>query len=171
MAMESLHDLMVEELRDLYNAEKQLLKALPKMAKAATHPKLKKGFETHLKETEGQIERLDRVFEILGERATGKRCKAMEGLIEEGSELLEEEGKIPSEVMDAALIAAAQKVEHYEIGSYGTVATYADMLGHDEIAELVKETLAEEEATDEKLSALAESEINEMAMAGDMEED
>ncbi len=171
MAMESLHDLMVEELRDLYSAEKQLLKALPKMAAAATHPKLKKGFETHLAETEGQIERLDQIFKILGEKATGKRCKAMEGLIEEGSELLEEADKIPEEVLDAALIAAAQKVEHYEIGSYGTVATYAEMMGHDEIATLLKETLAEEEATDEKLSALAESEINEMAMAGEMEEE
>ena len=171
MAMESLHDLMVEELRDIYNAEKQLLKALPKMARAATHPMLKKGFETHLAETERQVERLEKVFENLGKRAAGKKCKAMEGLVEEASELLEKSDSIPEAVMDAALIAAAQKVEHYEICAYGCIITYAETMGHDQVVKLLKQTIAEEEATDEKLTALAESEINEMAMAGAMEEE
>ncbi len=165
MAAKTLHDLMVEELRDLHSAERQLLKALPKMAKAATNPELKKGFEKHLKETEGQLERLDRIFEKLGKRATGKRCKAMEGLIEEGSELLEEQDSMPPEVMDAALIIAAQKVEHYEIGSYGTIATFTDLLGETEIGKLVKQTLNEEEVTDKTLTALAKGGINEAAMA------
>jgi len=173
MAMESLHDLMIEELRDIYNAEKQILKALPKMAKAASHPQLKKGFEAHIAETRGQVERLDRVFAALGKRATGKRCKAMEGIIEEGKELLEKQDEIPEAVLDAALICAAQKVEHYEITGYGCCITWAELMGHTEIVALLKQSIAEEEATDKKLTDLAEKEINAMANVpdDDMEED
>jgi ferritin-like metal-binding protein YciE len=158
MALESLHDLYVEELRDLYNAENQLLKALPKMAKAASDPNLRAAFEEHLAVTRGQVDRLDRIFKRLGERATGKKCAAMEGLIEEGKEMMEEEA--PPAVLDAALISAAQKVEHYEIASYGCVRTYARLLGYDDAAELLQETLDEEGDADKKLTELAETVIN-----------
>jgi ferritin-like metal-binding protein YciE len=156
--MNSLDDLLVHELRDIYNAEKQLTTALPRMAKAAEAPELKKAFETHLMETERQIERLEKCFELLGIPARGKKCEGMAGLVEEGKSVMEMEGD--SNVLDAALIASAQKVEHYEIASYGCMATYAEMLGYDQVKKLLGQNLAEEEATDEKLTALAERHIN-----------
>jgi ferritin-like metal-binding protein YciE len=156
--MESLKDLFEHELRDIYYAEKALVKALPKMAKGATSEKLKEGIEEHLEQTKGQVERLEQVFELLGVPARGKKCEAMEGLIEEGASLLEEEAD--SDVLDAGIIAAAQKVEHYEIASYGTLCTWARQLGLDDAADLLGETLEEEKQTDLKLSELAESEIN-----------
>ena len=158
MALESLHDLYVEELRDLYNAEQQLLKALPKMARAATDESLGAAFEEHLEVTRGQVNRLDRIFKRLGERPTGKKCMAMEGLIEEAKELMEE--KAEPAVLDAGLIAAAQKVEHYEIAGYGCVRTYARLLGYEDAAELLQETLDEEGEADHKLTELAETVIN-----------
>ena len=158
MKIDSLQKLFVEELRDLYSAENQILKALPKMMKAATAPELKAAFEKHLAETKGQVERLETIFEGLGEKPKGKTCKAMEGLVEEGSELMKED--IESAVLDAGLIAAAQRVEHYEMAGYGTVRTYAKLLKNKEAAKLLQATLDEEEATDEALSELAESSIN-----------
>lgn len=151
----SLNDLLVEELQDLLSAENQLLKALPKMAKAASDEELKAGFEQHLEETKGQIERLEKVFELLGEEAKQKKCKAMEGLIAEAQEKIDLQGD--EATRDAALIGAAQKVEHYEIAGYGTVRSFAEVLGHDEVAELLQETLDEEAATDEKLTEISES--------------
>jgi ferritin-like metal-binding protein YciE len=156
--LNSLDDLLVHELQDIYNAEGQILKALPRMVKAATHPELQSAFEEHLEQTEGQVERLDQVFKLLGVPAKGRKCEGMAGLIEEGKKTMEEEAE-PA-VMDAALIAAAQKVEHYEIASYGCVCTYAEMLGYDQVHDLLGQNLEEEETTDEKLSALAESVIN-----------
>jgi ferritin-like metal-binding protein YciE len=158
MQVDTLEELLVEELKDLYNAEAQLVKALPKMAKKASSPQLKNAFETHLEETRGQIDRLDKVFQSLGKPARGKKCHAMEGLLEEGKEVMGED--MDEDVMDAALIAAAQKVEHYEIASYGTVRTYAQLLGNDQAARLLQQTLDEEGATDKKLTKLAESSIN-----------
>ena len=158
MEMESLQELLVEEMRDLYNAENQLLKALPKMAKKASNPQLKKAFETHLKETEGHVQRLQRVFEKLGKKPTGKKCAAMEGLIEEGKEMMAED--MDEDTMDAALISAAQKVEHYEIASYGTVRTWAQLLGDEQTARTLQQTLDEEGKTDKLLTELAESSIN-----------
>jgi len=160
MKLESLHDLYVEELKDLYSAETQLIKALPKMAKAASSESLREAFQEHLDVTKQQLERLDQIFEGLGKSPKGKKCVAMEGLIEEGSELISQKKDIDPVVLDAGLIGAAQKVEHYEIAGYGTVRTYAKLLGEDEAAELLQETLNEEAETDEKLTALAESEIN-----------
>src|SRR3954454_18591165 len=154
----NLHELLIEELRDIYHAEGQLLKALPKMAKAATSERLKEAFERHLEETEQHVERLERAFETLGEPVKGKKCQAMEGLIEEAKEVMEEHSESP--MLDAGLICAAQKVEHYEIASYGTICTWADLLGLDELSGLLKETLDEEKTTDETLTELAESEIN-----------
>jgi len=165
MEMANLQDLFVDCLKDLHNAENQLVKALPKMAKAASNPDLKKAFETHLEETKGQIERLDMIFERLGESPKGKKCLAMEGLIGEGKELMEEDAE--PEVMDAGLIGASQKIEHYEIAGYGTVRTYAKLLGNDEAAKLLQKTLDEEGATDKKLTALAESTINIDAVEAD----
>jgi len=157
MEMQSLRELMIDELKDLYSAENQILKALPKMIKKADSPELKQGFEKHLKETEGQVERLDRIFEQLEQSPRGKKCKGMEGIIEDGKDLMEQDAE--PEVMDAGLIGAAQHVEHYEIAGYGCARTYAELLGLDEIAELLEKTLDEEKATDEKLSELA-SNIN-----------
>ena len=157
MSIESLDDLFLHELKDLYDAEKQLLKALPKMAKAASSEQLTAAFTEHRDQTESQVARLERIFELLEKPARGKKCKGMEGLIEEGSVLSEEDAQ-PA-VLDAGLIAAAQKVEHYEIASYGTLATYAKILGLDEAVELLAETLAEEKETDEKLTELA-SQVN-----------
>jgi ferritin-like metal-binding protein YciE len=165
MKLDSLETLFVEELRDIYNAETQLTKALPKMAKAASSPELKTAFEEHLEQTKGHIERLDEIFEGLGKKATGKTCKAMKGLVEEGSEMMEEEGE--DSVLDAGIIAAAQKVEHYEIASYGTVRTWAEMLGKDDAVDLLQQTLDEETETDEKLTELAESTINQEATSGE----
>ena len=163
MEGDSLKELLVEELRDIYNAEAQLTKALPRMAKKASNPQLRSAFQTHLRETEGQIDRLDRVFEQLGEKARGKTCQAMKGLVEEAKEMMGED--FEEDVMDAALIAAAQKVEHYEIASYGTVRAWADLLGEREAAKLLQQTLDEEGATDKKLTQLAESSINVEAQA------
>ena len=158
MEMQSLQDLMVEELKDLYNAENQLVKALPRMAKKASNDQLRQAFETHLKETQGHVDRLEQVFEALGEKAKGKKCHAMQGLVEEAKEMMSED--MADDVMDAALIAAAQKVEHYEIASYGTVRTYAQLLGNKEAARLLQQTLDEEGKTDKLLSQLAERNIN-----------
>ncbi len=170
MALDSLHDLYVEELRDLYNAENQLLKALPRMAKAATHPDLKAAFTEHLAVTHGQVERLTTIFAELGEKPTGKKCKAMEGLVAEGKEVMDEEGE-PA-VKDAALIASAQRVEHYEMAGYGCVRTFATLLGHTDAAELLQQTLDEEGEADKKLTELAESVINvEADKEGDKEGD
>jgi ferritin-like metal-binding protein YciE len=153
MKMEDLKDLFVEELKDIYSAENQITKALPKMAKAAKSPDLKKGFELHLEQTKGQIERLEQIFKELGEKPTGKKCHGMEGLLEEGKELMGEDAE--PEVMDAGLISAAQRVEHYEIAAYGTVKTYAELLGMSKAAKLLDETLKEEKDTDQKLTGLA----------------
>jgi ferritin-like metal-binding protein YciE len=158
MKLESLRDLLVEQLQDLYDAENRITKALPKMAKAATSPALKAAFEKHLAETEGQVKRLEQVFEALGETAKTKTCKAMQGLIAEGEETMSENAE--PEVLDAALIASAQRVEHYEMAGYGTVRSYAKLLKEDTIVRLLEQTLEEEKATDEALTALAESSIN-----------
>lgn len=154
MAVESLNELFVEQLRDLYDAENQLIKALPKMAEGANSDELRQGFEKHLEQTKGHAQRMEQIFEQLGEKAKGKKCKAMEGLVKEGSETLEEE--MNEDVKDAALIAAAQRVEHYEIAGYGTARTYANLLGQDEAASLLEQTLEEEKETDAKLTELAE---------------
>jgi ferritin-like metal-binding protein YciE len=158
MKMESMQDLLVHELRDLYNAEQQIVKALPKMAKAASSEELKNAFTEHLQQTEVQIERLEEVFEKLDMAAKGKKCKAVEGLIEEGKEIISE--KSDPAVKDAALIGAAQRVEHYEIAGYGCARTYARLLGQEDIAELLQQTLDEEGETDKKLTQIAESSIN-----------
>jgi ferritin-like metal-binding protein YciE len=158
MELQSLQDLYIEQLKDIYNAENQLIKALPKMAKAASDPNLQSAFTEHLEQTKGHAQRLEQIFEKLGASPRGKKCKAMEGLIEEGKETMEEEGE-PT-VLDAGLIAAAQRVEHYEIAAYGTVRTYAKTLGDDEAAELLQQTLDEEGETDKKLTGLAERLIN-----------
>ncbi len=159
--IDSLEPLMIDELRDLLDAEKQITKALPKMAKAAVSPKLRSAFELHLDQTEGQIDRLNQVFEQLGERARGKTCEAMKSIIEEGQEMMKEAQAGPTR--DALLIAAAQKVEHYEIASYGTARTFANQLGHRKAANLLEQTLKEEKATDEKLTDIAESSSNPQA--------
>ena len=167
--IENLRELLVHELKDLYSPETQLLKALPKMAKAASDEDLVAAFEEHLEQTQGQVERLDKIFEILNAKPRGKTCEAMKGLITEGQEVIGEDAT--DEVKDAALIAAAQKVEHYEIAGYGTVRTFANLLGESEVAELLQETLDEEGETDKKLTEIAES-LNVEAMAGaDEEED
>jgi ferritin-like metal-binding protein YciE len=158
MKLKSLQDLFVHELKDLYSAETQLVKALPKMAKAATHEELKAAFEEHLEQTKGQVERLEQIAEACECKLTGHKCQAMEGLIKEGSELISEDAD--DNVRDAALIGAAQRVEHYEIAGYGTARALANLLGNEEAAELLGETLDEEKETDEKLTELAESVIN-----------
>lgn len=154
MEMQSLRDLMIDELKDLYSAENQILKALPKMIKKATSPELKKGFEKHLKETEGHVQRLEKICKQLDESPKGKKCKGMEGVIGDGKELMEEDAE--PEVMDAGLIGAAQHVEHYEMAGYGCVRTYAELLGLNDIAKLLQQTLDEEKATNEKLTQLAQ---------------
>ena len=155
MKENALKELYVDELRDIFNAENQLTKALPKMAKAATSNELRAGFEEHLEQTKGHVRRLEQIFDALGEKPTGKKCKGMEGLIEEGEEMIEEE-ELEEEVLDAGLISAAQRVEHYEIAAYGCVRTYAHLLGEDEAVEPLEATLKEEKATDQKLTQLAE---------------
>ena len=162
MKLETLRDLLVNELQDLYDAEKRITKALPKMAKAATSTELKAAFEKHLGETEGHVGRLEQAFEALGEKAKAKTCKAMQGLLAEGEETIKEDAE--PEVKDAALIAAAQRVEHYEMAAYGTVSAYAKLLKESTVLDLLQETLAEEKATDEALTELAESTINAGAM-------
>ena len=158
MNLDTLNDLYLDELRDLYNAERQLTQALPKMAQAASAPELQAAFQEHLGQTKEQIERLKTIGEKLKKRLTGKKCLAMEGLLKEGQELMEEEAE--PEVLDVALIAAAQRVEHYEMAGYGCVRTYARLLGDQEAADLLQKTLDEEEQTDRKLTELAESLIN-----------
>ena len=153
MNLDTLRDLFVEELKDLYSAEHQLIKALPKMAKAASSPDLKRAFESHLKETKAQVDRLEQVFAGLDMSPKGKKCKAMEGLVEEGAEWIEEDAD--PDVMDAGLIAAAQRVEHYEIAGYGCVRTYAQLLGETKAASLLQKTLDEEGAADKKLTQIA----------------
>ena len=158
MPLDSLHDLYVDELKDIYSAENQLLKALPKMAKKATATELKAAFTEHLEVTQKQVERLEQIFEELEVSPKGKKCKAMEGLIEEGKEVLDEEGN-PA-VIDAALIACGQRVEHYEMAGYGCVRTFANLLGYESAATLLQETLDEEGEADQKLTELAETVIN-----------
>jgi len=152
MAEKGLKELYIDELKDLYNAENQLLKALPKMAKAATSEELSIGFEEHLEQTKGHVQRLEDIFKQVGESPKGKKCKGMEGLIEEGSEAIEE---YDGELLDAALIGAAQRVEHYEMAGYGTVIAFAEELGETEHVELLNQTLEEEKETDQKLSDLS----------------
>lgn len=153
-----LEELLIDELKDLYSAENQIIKALPRMAKAASSPELKRAFERHLEETRRQVERLDQIGEALDVRLTGKKCKGMEGLIEEGKEIMSED--LEEAALDAGLIGAAQKVEHYEIAGYGTARTHASMLGMNKVAKLLQQTLEEEALTDKKLTQLAESIIN-----------
>jgi len=169
MKINSLDILLEEELKDIYSAEKQMLKALPKMAKKASSDELRAAFAEHLVVTEGQVTRLEEVFEALGKTAKAKTCKAMQGLIEEATELMEEDAD--DAVMDAGLIAAAQKVEHYEIASYGTVRTWANLCGNEDVAELLQETLDEEAEADQKLTELAENFVNPAAEEGKEEEE
>ena len=166
----TLQDAFLDELRDTYDAEKQLTKALPKLAKAASSPELRKAFESHLEETRAQIERLEQVFESLDEKARGKHCAGIAGIIEEGKSIMEED--FDDATMDACLIAAGQRAEHYEMAAYGTLVAWANGLGHTEAAELLQETLDEEKAADMKLSSLAEGGINQDAAdASGSEED
>jgi ferritin-like metal-binding protein YciE len=155
MEMESLRDLFVEQLKDLYSAENQIVKALPKMIKTASSEELKSAFQEHLEQTKGQIERLDQIFEEIEESPRGKKCKGMEGLLAEGKELMEEDAE--PDVMDAGLIAAAQHVEHYEIAGYGCVRTYAQLLGMENAEKLLQQTLDEEKETDQILTGLSEN--------------
>jgi ferritin-like metal-binding protein YciE len=157
----TLHDAFIDELRDTYDAEKQLTKALPKLAKAATSTDLRDAFEAHLEETRGQIERLEQVFESLGEKVRGKHCEGIAGIIEEGKSIMEED--FDETTMDACLIAAGQRAEHYEMAAYGTLVAWAQAMGHNEAAALLQETLDEEKAADEKLTTIAESGINQDA--------
>jgi ferritin-like metal-binding protein YciE len=165
----TLHDAFIDELRDTYDAEKQLTKALPKLAKAATSDDLRQAFQMHLEETRGQIERLEQVFAGLDEKVRGKHCEGMAGIIEEGKSIMEED--LNEAAMDASLIAAGQRAEHYEMAAYGTLVAWARSMGHTEAADLLQQTLEEEEATDEKLTTLAEGGINEEAAAGAHGED
>jgi len=165
MKLPTLDRLLEDQLRDLYSAENQLVRALPKMAKAASADGLRQAFTTHLDETRRQVERLNQVGEMLGIKLTGRRCAAMEGLVEEGREVIDSEGE--PEVIDAALIAAAQRVEHYEISAYGSARTLAEHLGHDRAADLLQETLDEESAADEKLTAVSIGEVLPAATAQD----
>ena len=169
MSADNLREALVEEIRDLYNAEKQLIKALPKLAKGAENEELRDAFESHLEETEGQVTRLERVFELLDEKPRGKHCAGIAGIIEEGSEKLQED--LEGSVMDACLIAAGQRAEHYEIAAYGTAIAWAEALGLTEVVTVLNETLEEEKAADEKLSVLAESGINQAATQGESEEE
>jgi ferritin-like metal-binding protein YciE len=163
MKLQTLQDLLVHELKDLYSAEKQLVKALPKMAEAATNAELRAGFEEHLKQTKNHVTRLEKIASTYDFKLNGHHCKAMAGLIEEGGELISEDAE--DAVRDAALIGAAQRVEHLEIAGYGTARALAQRLGYDETVELLSATLEEEKATDEKLTELAESTVNEEAAA------
>jgi ferritin-like metal-binding protein YciE len=169
MKLETLEDLLIHELKDLYNAETQLLKALPKMAKAASNEELRDSFNEHAKVTEKQVERLEQIFDEMGKNPKGKKCQAMEGLIEEGQEVIKEK-KMDPDVRDAALIAAAQRVEHYEIAGYGSARTFAGLVGNDRAKNLLQETLDEESETDRRLTELAESTINPRAAEMEMAE-
>jgi ferritin-like metal-binding protein YciE len=163
MSIGTMEDLFLDQLRDLYHAEKQLVKALPKMAKNSNSAELRQAFESHLQQTEEHVSRLEQVFEQVGSRAKAKKCEAMEGLVEEGQEVID--SGAPAEVLDAGLICAAQKVEHYEIAAYGTLITWATQLGHKDCAAILKKTLDEEKAADDKLTNLAESGVNQEAAA------
>jgi ferritin-like metal-binding protein YciE len=163
MSHDSLQSLFIDELKDVYNAEKQLVTALPKMAKAASSPELSQALTQHLEETKAHVERLEQIFKSLDLPLRGKKCKGMEGLVEEGKEMLEEGGE--DSVLDAGIISAAQRVEHYEMAAYGCLRTYAGLLGHDGAVKLLEQTLEEEEAADQKLTELAEGGINEAAAA------
>ena len=163
MAMDSLPDLLEDELKDVYSAENQLVKALPKMAKKATSPTLKKAFTDHLKQTEGHVARLEKIGKTLDISLKGKTCAAMKGLVEEGKEVIDEDGE-PS-IIDAALIGAAQRVEHYEMAAYGTIRAMAQALGHDSVVKLLQQTLDEEGAADKKLTSIAEDEVLNSAAA------
>ena len=167
MQKDSLRQLYVNELKDLYNAETQLVKALPKMAKASSNAELRQGFEEHLRQTSEQVSRLEQIFDMLGEKATGKKCLGMEGLVKEGAEVISEDYE--DALMDAAIIGAAQRVEHYEIAGYGTVRAFAELLGENEHVSLLEQTLEEEKQTDAKLTQLAEQ-INSQAEQGELEE-
>jgi len=164
MKLDTLEKLYVDELRDIYNAENQLLKALPKMAKGASSPDLKNAFEMHLRQTESHVERLEQIFADLDESPKGKTCHGMKGLIEEGSEILKEDGE--ESVLDAGIIVAAQKVEHYEMAAYGSARTFARLLGQEKAAELLQSTLDEESETNESLNQLAENMVNPEALIG-----
>lgn len=166
-ALNSLRELLIDELRDLLHAENQLVKALPKMARAAAHEDLKEGFTEHLAQTRGQVDRLERCFKLLGEKARGKTCHAMQGLVEEGKEAIEEDA--PDAIRDAKLIGAAQRVEHYEIAAYGTARAFAETIGETKVAALLQETLDEEGNTDKRLTTLAQT-INEEAHACALED-
>jgi ferritin-like metal-binding protein YciE len=164
MQANSLRDLYVAELRDLYNAETQLVKALPKMAKASSNAELRQGFEEHLRQTSEHVSRLEQIFDLLGEKPTGKKCLGMEGLVKEGAETLKEDYE--DALMDAAIIGAAQRVEHYEIAGYGTVRAFAELLGEKEHVSLIEQTLEEEKQTDERLSQLADQINSDAAQGG-----
>ena len=168
MQKDSLRELYVNELKDLYSAETQMVKALPKLAKAASNAELRQGFEEHLRQTSEHVSRLEQIFEMLGEKPTGKKCLGMEGLVKEGAETMSEDYE--DALMDAALIGAAQRVEHYEIAGYGTVRAFAELLGENEHVSLLEQTLEEEKQTDEKLSQLAEQ-INSEAGEGEAGEE
>jgi ferritin-like metal-binding protein YciE len=161
MAVETIEDLFLDELKDLYSAEKQITKALPKMVKAASTPELSQAFASHLEETKGHVERLEKIFDLLGKRGTGKTCEGMKGVLEEGAEVIQELEK--GAVRDAGLISAAQRVEHYEIAGYGTVRSMAELLNKPELVNLLEQTLKEEKAADEKLTGISES-VNEEAL-------
>jgi ferritin-like metal-binding protein YciE len=173
MASSTLHDSFIDELRDTYDAEKQLTKALPKLAKAASSPDLRKAFESHLKETQGHIERLEEVFASIDEKVRGKHCEGIAGIIEEGKSIMEED--FDESAMDASLIAAGQRAEHYEMAAYGTLVAWARAMGHTEAAALLDQILEEEKAADKKLTSLAEGGINqgaaETAHPGEEEEE
>jgi len=169
MKLSSLEDLFVSELQDLYSAENQIIKALPKMVKTATSSELQECLETHLEETREQVNRLDQIFEIIDRPAKGKKCKGMEGLLEEGKELMGEGAE--ENVLDAGLIAAAQRVEHYEIAAYGSARTFAETLGHEEAVSLLEQTLEEEKHADQKLSEVATTVVNERADNADSDEE
>ena len=159
----TLHDAFIDELRDCYDAERQLVKALPKLAKAATAPELQAAFEEHLEETRGHVERLEEIFGQLGERVRGKHCDGMAGIIDEGKNVMSED--FEDSAMDAVLIASAQRAEHYEMAAYGTLVAWAEAMGHSQVAEMLSETLEEEKAADEKLTGLAEAGINQASAA------
>jgi len=166
---DTLRDALIDEIKDLYNAEKQLTKALPKMAKNASNDELRAALESHLAETDGHVERLEQIFGLLEEKVRGKHCAGMAGIIEEGSEMLEED--FEGAVLDACIIASGQRAEHYEMAAYGTSIAWASALGLTDIADLLRETLEEEKAADKKLSALALGDVNREAASGEDEED
>lgn len=168
-ALNSLRDLLIDELRDLHDAENRLVKALPKMAKAASHDELKEGFQEHLEQTRDHVDRLERCFKLLGEKARGKTCHAMKGLIEEGNEAIQEDA--PDAIRDAKMIGAAQRIEHYEIAGYGTARAFAETLGETKVANLLQETLDEEGDTNKKLTVIAESVNEEANMGGEEDEE